>query len=170
MSEIWKPVVGYEGIYVISDAGQIRNVKEGETLKQRAFNDYRCVSLSKDKKRKTYYVHCLVAEAFICERPEGKEVHHKNNVRSDNRADNLEWITHGENIKLSYENFPAKNRPNRSVGEKHGSAKLTEIQVKKIRRLYNTGKYTHKQLGRVFGVNDSTIGDIVNYKKWRHVR
>lgn len=107
MTEKWKPVRGYEGLYEVSNLGSVRSLPrqagkfriKGRVLKQaKGRTGYLLVGLSKDGITKTVGVHRLVAEAFV-ENPEHKEtVNHINEDKADNRANNLEWLTLRENI------------------------------------------------------------------------
>lgn len=100
--EVWISVDGYEGLYEISSHGNLRNSK---TLKQLAKSiagkGYVKADLWKDGQRWQTYMHRLVAAAFIGDGP-GKEVNHKNGMKTDNRASNLEWVTSSENTLHSY--------------------------------------------------------------------
>jgi hypothetical protein len=113
MKETWKPVVGRETEYEVSDLGKVRSLdrswkqlgnggkyytrnQKGKMLKPGlASSGYPTVALGRGR---TKTVHSLVAEAFIGPRPEGCEVRHKNGVRDDPRACNLEYGTRTENI------------------------------------------------------------------------
>lgn len=100
----WKPIKGYEGLYSVSNNGNIRNDKTGNFIGQWVFGGYMYVKLCKDYKTKTLRVHKLVADAF-CKKTDGKtEVNHINGDKSDNRTKNLEWVTHGENMVHAVEN------------------------------------------------------------------
>ncbi|WEG13979.1 NUMOD4 domain-containing protein [Pullulanibacillus sp. KACC 23026] len=120
MKEIWKDVVGYEGLYEVSNKGQVRT-KLGKTtyskrhgkrvwkqrvMKQKvskADGSHR-VCLYKNKKATTYLVHRLVAESFI-EKIEGKEyINHIDGNRHNNYAENLEWCNHKENNNHAFDN------------------------------------------------------------------
>lgn len=103
MEEIWKDVVGYEGLYLVSSFGVVMNAKTGKHLKPMyTRTGYAQVWLYgkehlKGRNGKAYQVHRLVAKAF-CVQPQGAdEVNHINEDKSDNRACNLEWCTHKEN-------------------------------------------------------------------------
>ena len=94
----WRDVVGYEGLYQISNKGDVRNTITGKILKIRKDKDgYIRMRLYKDKTPQDIFAHRLVAEAFI-PNPENKPcVNHLNTKRDDNRVENLEWCTCKEN-------------------------------------------------------------------------
>ena len=96
MKEVWKPVVGYEGLYEVSNLGRVRRVKIIEPSRKK--HGYMQISLTgSDGVRKSFRLHRLVAEAFI-PNPDGKpQVNHKDEDTENNRARNLEWATAEEN-------------------------------------------------------------------------
>ena len=122
--EKWVDIKGYEGLYMISDQGNIKSLPKlvpyyyantGKTFYREAKgqiiaphdngNGYQYVTLRKNKIKKNHYVHRLVAEAF-CEHPAGCDyVDHINNVKTDNRAANLQWLTQKANILKSVPNM-----------------------------------------------------------------
>lgn len=106
--EIWKDIAGFEGIYQVSSLGRVRSLtrkvwnytKPGRVLKPHMKpNGYLQVSLkSPERSEKHFYIHRAVAEAFI-PNPKGlRQVNHKNFDKTDNRVENLEWVTPQENI------------------------------------------------------------------------
>jgi hypothetical protein len=116
MQEVWQPVVGYEGLYEVSDLGRVRSVPgwkwngqathwfEGRLLKPQGKGRYLHVALSKNGKVKCRRIHRLVADAFLdrCPGMIGRHrgqyhIDHINNDSKDNRALNLQWLTHYEN-------------------------------------------------------------------------
>lgn len=125
-SEKWKPVVGYEGAYEVSDLGRVRSVdrqvwngrvwhsKSGRTLSVFRGN-YSKVRLKVNGDAKTRNVHTLVAEAFIGERPDGLEVCHGNGDPHDNRASNLRYDTKAANSADRVKHGTAYRRRNKSA-------------------------------------------------------
>lgn len=96
MREKWRPVVGYEGLYEVSNLGRVRRVKIIEPTRKK--HGYMQVSLvDRNGVRKSLRLHRIVAEAFI-PNPEGKpQVNHRDENPENNRAVNLEWATAEEN-------------------------------------------------------------------------
>ena len=97
-NEIWhKCEVPYTR-YEVSNQGRVRNALTDQVLRPRIIKEgYLIVDLYYKGQRKTCYVHNLVATAFVEGWREGLEVNHKNGVKTDNRAENLEWVTASEN-------------------------------------------------------------------------
>lgn len=96
MTEQWKPITGRGGDYRISSHGRVLNAKTGKVLKP--FNGDRAGHLAVTLPNGRVYVHTLVAEAFIGERPQGMEVCHGDNDPSNNHVDNLRWDTRSNNV------------------------------------------------------------------------
>lgn len=173
--EIWKDVLGYEGIYQVSDLGNVKsldrvsyhprfgdmNLKGG--IKKQCNNryGYLMVGLHKEGRLKSHTVHRLVAIAFI-PNPENKsEVNHKFGNKKDNRAIVLEWNTQEENIEHAI-----RTGLSVSKGEYNSNSKLTESQVLEIRK--NTTK-TMRQMSIEYNVVFSCISGIIKRKTWKHI-
>jgi hypothetical protein len=106
MEEIWKDIKGYEGIYQISDYGKIINVNTGKLKKcrQNVKSGYCIVELSNKGKTKTFYIHRLVAEAFLDNPDNLPCVNHKDFNRTNNYVDNLEYCTQKYNVNYTWVN------------------------------------------------------------------
>lgn len=97
--EHWANVEQYEGLYVISDHGRVKNVVTGKVLSPvNNGKGYYKVELFKDRIGKRLYIHRMVAEAFL-PRSNKKEVNHKDGNPSNNCVTNLEWVSSSENSK-----------------------------------------------------------------------
>lgn len=96
--EEWRPIVGFEGLYEVSNTGQVRNHR-GKLLRPGLDHQgyLKCV-LCKGGKTKTIYIHRLVAQAFIPNPMYLKQVNHKDEDKSNNNVDNLEWCTARYNV------------------------------------------------------------------------
>ena len=101
MKEIWKDIIGFEGIYEISNLGRIRRIKTGRILSTRRSDGwYITVTLYKDKKRYGKSLHRLVAETFVPNPYNLPEVNHIDEDKINNRADNLEFCDHKYNMNF----------------------------------------------------------------------
>jgi hypothetical protein len=153
----WKIAHGFDK-YEVSDAGQIRNRKTGRILKSQPMdNDYLKVWLMNGGRRGIpVYVHQLVLQTFGPPQPEGFEASHKNGNRQDNSASNLVWEDRWTNNRRRIE---------------HGTwgQRLTEDDVREIRRAYAARELNQYQLAERYGVSQCEIHNIVSGKHWRHV-
>ena len=144
MKEIWKDVIGYEGLYQVSNLGRVKSLDRfcidgrkrcGQIMKQVIRNGgYFSVGLRKGKGQKAYLVHRLVAEAFIPNTDNKPCVDHINTIRTDNRVCNLRWCTYKENCNNSK---TLKHLSDSVKGEKNGmyGRHLTEEQKEHLRLL-----------------------------------
>lgn len=105
MTEIWKDINGYEGLYEVSNWGYVRRKTTKKDLKAwHNYKGYMKVALCKNGEKHEKFLHRLVAENFI-DNPNNKEqVNHINGNKDHNYVNNLEWCTCQENIKHSYNN------------------------------------------------------------------
>lgn len=173
-TEVWKPVKGYEGLYEASDTGRVKSLGKfnawanGQTrfiprekyLRQKFTRyGYFCVTLQTKKQPKTFFVHRLVAEAFIPNPENKKQVNHKDYNRTNNNVENLEWMTAKENYNYSLCNMPSERR----VKRKHstGCKYVTYHKSKNAYQVVFKDKYigTYKTFDEAKKVRDKVVED-----------
>jgi hypothetical protein len=151
--EEWMDVVGYEGLYRISNMGRVFIVKKGVMMTLKNNKGYKYVSLSKNDKKKQFAVYRLVAIHFIPNPNNLPEVNHKWGIIWDNRASELEWYTHGDNMRHAY-----------SMGL-NNNFKISIPQANEIRAKYVPIKYNYRMLAEEYGVS---IGIVLLIVKHNH--
>jgi len=166
---IWKDTQ-FSVNHQVSSTGLIRNKKSGRILKHWLVNGYPTIRFTLGGKNQM--VHRVVAFAFI-PTIEGKDIiNHKNGNTQDNRVENLEWCDRSYNFYHAIKIGLCDGRPNKgniySQGSKHGAAKLTEANVKEMKKLRKQG-LTLKQIGDKFGIAFQTVSKIIRNQRWRHV-
>ncbi len=174
MEEIWKPVVGYEGMYEVSNLGRVkslnRTVKNNGSLvlrKERILKPavssgwyFTIVLNNGDKlKKKTTRIHRLVATAFIKNELNKPCVNHIDNNPLNNNVSNLEWCTFKENIKHASK----QGRMNR--GENNGFSKLTEKQVLEIR----SSNLSAKELSLRYKLSYNYVFLVKSRQTWKYL-
>lgn len=141
--------------YVVSDAGRVARL-----MKAHDSFGYRRVALRIGGKRRRAMVHRLVMEVFVG--PSEMDVAHLNGVRDDNRLENLVYATKQENEAHKVEHGTRRS------GEQVHLAKLTEEDVRKMRRLYKAG-VRPTTLAMIYGVTRENVHCVVSGKTWKHV-
>lgn len=169
MNEEWRPASGYEGIYEVSNLGNVRSVsrtitdyrgfkrsKKGKIIHQGiSISGYNiaCLCNGKLTKEKQALVHRLVAQAFI-PNPENKpQVNHIDGNKLNNHVENLEWATGSENQKHAVEHGLRVGLQ----GDKHPDAALTSEQVSEIRKKITNNEATLNELVNQYNLSYSTI-------------
>ena len=158
--EQWLNVVGFEGLYEVSNYGQVRSVKTGQIKKQTVSKiDKRFyLGLWINNKQKIVKPHRLVLEAFVGKCPDGMECCHNDGNSFNNHLNNLRWDTpknnHADKVKHG-----TTNR-----GERCGTAKLTLEQVNSIRK----DNRLQRVIAEEYGVRQSLISRIKNGVRWQH--
>lgn len=152
--EKWRWVDGYEGLYMVSDHGNVMSTppiklrtgpSNGILLKQSIGTDgYLHVVLSNHSVTTTQSVHRLVAESFISCPDRSFQVNHIDGNKKNNCLSNLEWVTQSQNTLHAYEN---------GLMSKDSTKKLTPFQIREIRK----HRYPDTEYARRFGVSKSAI-------------
>jgi hypothetical protein len=176
-AEIWRPVVGYEGAYEVSNLGRVRSLDrlvpartkagthfwkrwKGRVLCQHiGTHHYFAVVFSALGVTDTRTVHTVVAEAFIGPCPAGEEVRHRDCDNLNNRADNLLYGARSLNREDS------RIAGTLAVGERIAQHKLTAAQVIEIR----AASGFHHDIAERFGVSREQISRIKRRENWQHV-
>ncbi len=156
--EIWKPVSGYNMAYEISSLGNIRSEK-GLLNPMPNTKGYLRVGLRIGKKSSYKSIHSLVAAAFIGERPVGYHIEHINHDKRDNRPENLRYCTPKENVGRN------KKDGRLPLGVDHHLTTLTEEQVRHIK----TKSLSQTKFGKLYNVDQTTVGRIQKGISWSHV-
>lgn len=167
MTETWRAVVDYHGVYEVSDQGRVRSIDrvtlDGRRLKGRVLrpsphsDHYPLVTLWWGGVGKQHRVHTLVATAFHGPAPEGTECCHNNGDPTDCHAANLRWATHSENMADAVRHG--------TFNPRRLSARLTATQVREIRG----SDLTQSELARVYGCTQANISFVRNRVTWGHV-
>lgn len=156
--ETFLPVVGYEGLYEVSNLGNVRTLRTNRLMTS-AMNGkkhgYRTVGLCKNGVSKSTGVHRLVAKAFIPNPNNYPQVNHIDGVPSNNRADNLEWVTAQQNIKHAFV----------KLGVISGKTKLKPADIVDIRKRHAAGE-KQTAIARDYGVTKNTIWRVVHNYIW----
>ena len=125
MEEVWKEIKGYENIYFVSNKGRIKSFQKGKCnyLKPKpSKTGYLIANLTKNGKRKWFYIHRLVLSAFCpIDNAENMQVNHKDENKTNNSLLNLEWVTPKENCNYG--------KRNKKLSEKHINRKDQSLKV-----------------------------------------
>lgn len=177
-NEIWKPVLGYEHIYVVSNKGVIKSIdhvvqhKDGKKRLQVgrllktcvSFKGYVQVSLSSNGKRFHTGVHRIVAISFI-ENPHKKsQVNHKDGNKLNNHVSNLEWCTNRENQIHAIKNNLIKH----NTCQNHHMSKLSNADVLNIRQLH-INNIRAAELSRTYNISQTAISNILKRKTYKSI-
>lgn len=173
--EQWLSVIGFEGVYEVSDRGRVRSLdrdvpySNGRVLRMKGIirqtplvAGYLSLFLSLNGSKTFAYVHHLVAVAFIGPRPPGKELAHADGDSRNAALENLRYATPIEN---DADKIAHGTRPQ---GSRNGSAKLTEQQVIEIRQRSHHGERGNV-LAKEYGISTGSMARIRLRQTWRHV-
>lgn len=163
-NEIWKDIKGYENMYQISNYGNVKSlnraingrwgkafIKERILSKRKDKKGYNTVALYKNNVYKTKKIHRLVAEAFIPNLNNLPQVNHKDENKSNNYVDNLEWCNNKYNCSYGYHS----NRLKKAINQYDLKGNL----IKKWNSIKEASEYLK--------LNNTGIGDCCNHRKYR---
>jgi hypothetical protein len=137
--EVWKDIKNYEGLYQVSNKGNIYSIRKNKLFKLNTNKfGYYCVSLYKNSTTKTYYVHRLVAETFIPNPDNKPEIDHIDTIKTNNRVENLRWCNHKENM-------------NNTTSHKHYNKRAVKCTT--TNKVFNSSK----EASRYYNIADSNI-------------
>ncbi len=173
--EIWVNIIGYEGLYLVSDRGRIKSlarikhnghgnyVQKGRVLTSHVRGKgYLCVTLTNyNKERRTVSVHRIAVHSFSGDDGGGLEVRHIDGDPKNNNYSNLCYGTHRENME------DMVKHGNSTYGERSSSAKLTDSDVRDI--LSMKGSCTQKKIAEKFNVSAPHVSRIFSGKYWSHI-
>lgn len=168
--EIWKRIIykGEKTNYDVSTEGRVRNHKNRKILALgKKKNGYYIANIRIHKsKQKNFYIHRLVAVAFI-ENPDPenfKEVNHIDGDKSNNCDENLEWVSSSYNQKHAFKIGLKKPMS----GEKNPNSEHSDDEIRKICEMIESGM-TNKEIHKKTGVKKSVINSIRNRRRWVHI-
>lgn len=165
-NEEWRDIIDYECFYVVSNKNRVKRIMQRKHATQKIMNHiinplgYHLVCLTVNGKNKNFFVHRLVATAFIPNPDNKPHVNHLNG-KDDNTPESLEWCTPLENIQHAWRT--GLSTPKK--GESHNQSKLTEKDVLEIRE----SKLTPTQISLLYNVNVPAIYKILSRQRWKHI-
>jgi NUMOD4 motif/HNH endonuclease len=164
--EQWRDVVGYEGIYAVSNRGRVRRVcggrgaRIGHIFRPTLKKGYWKVGLTKNGRLRSWTVHRLVAFAFLSPPSRGQQVNHLDGNKQNNLPENLEWTTARGNMRHAHALGLCKPLPPGTPRLKR--RKLSDEDVQSIRRATGKSQYA---LARLFGVSQKLISLVLRRKE-----
>lgn len=167
--EFWKPVIGYEDRFQVSNLGRLRSSKSGKILSQtktkKGYLTHATKIGGRCGKSVCFKIHRLVALAFIPNPDNLPEINHKDGKKSNNEVENLEWVTSKENIDHAFGTGLAYARR----GCDSRSSKLTILQIEEIVSLRAAGQ-TLREIAKKFGVHHMQIHRVCSGESYKNRR
>lgn len=156
MTETWRPVVGYEGLYEVSDIGRVASLPKWHFRDRRILKSwhdedgYPSVNLCASGSRRRYAMHVLVAEAFVGPRPDGLMVRHLDGKPTNNQPANLQWGTAKENVQDMLAHGTGRNqRKTKCIRNHPFNTTNTHITRKGVRRCRRCDALAHAEAARI---------------------
>jgi hypothetical protein len=169
--ETFKPVVGFEGVYSVSDTGRVVSLSRidsaGKTRVERVLkptinkDGYAKVNFWDDGRCYRLFLHRIVHEAFIGPIPDGYEINHLNGIRNDNRPANLSAVTHAENVIYSRDVLKANYAT-------YGNGRMTRAQIDTIKELAAAG-ISQREIATQLGFAKASVWNVLRGKTWAHI-
>lgn len=173
--EIWKDIGGYEGVYQVSNFGNVKRISDSKNQYKSGFilkpskkknSEYlRVFIYDKSGNRRMFSIHRLVAMAFIHNPHKKPEINHKDAIKSNNIASNLEWSTRLDNMRHAYEN----NLVKRENGERHWRSEISDKKCLAIKKRIKSGQ-SLKLISKNMRVSYHIIKDISRGKTWSRIK
>lgn len=164
------PIPEFPGYSASVDGEIFSGLKKLTPTKSSHKDPYFRVSVCRDNKAYVRYVHRLVLSAWVGYDKNKPHCNHINGVKSDNRLENLEWVTISDNHRhrvrvLGKDNLAGQpGRP----GESNGSSKITAAIVQDIRRRYSSGE-SQRSIAKSLKIAQSNVSLIVHRRTWSHI-
>ena len=179
--EVWKDIKDYEGIYQVSNRGNIRSLDrevvysngtvrnhKGVEMKPSIDKDgYLRVNLSRNGKKSRFFIHRLVGMAFIPNEEDKPAINHKDGVKDNNEVSNLEWATHSENVTHAFEtglNTPHDGGTSIPVNKVD---KYTNKIIKKYTSISSASRDTGHSIQRIIANANTESGSYCDFV-WRY--
>ena len=178
MIEKWRSIIDYPD-YQVSNFGRVRRISTASRArrwkslyvkKPQSNGRYLTTWLYNEHSGKKVYIHRLVLTVFARPARPGEEGNHGDGDRSNNRIDNLEWLTPSQNMYHAFKTGLriGKGSPGR-VGELHPLCRLRNGEVYLIKKLLNDGRISRSIIAKMFKLAKSTISKIHLGKRWGHI-
>lgn len=162
MKKIWKPIIGFEDYYKISNTGLVKSLRSGKIRSpSHQKTGYLQITLCINGKSYYRYIHRLVAQHFNLQCENENVVNHKDGNKHNNNFNNLEWCTDAQN------NYHAGQLNLKPIGTNHTNSKFTKKDLEEIEKLDNSG-FARYKIAKKFKVHRKTVENYLNgrtYKK-----
>lgn len=160
IAEEWRPIKGYEGLYLASNLGRIKSVRSGKVMStKKHLRGYPQINFSVKGVRKILYIHRIIAETFLENTSNHKTVDHIDENKKNNKASNLQWCSHKENMTFFHARRVDKKRK-----EKH--MVLSKKDVDHIRKEHACFAAKPKDIAKGYAVSLPLVYKIINFQLW----